>query len=113
MCTSGNGGSGGSGAGTELSKHFLSIAPFLPHTSLMKCGHRLTTEDPDSLNILRKVTCLVSGRAGNGPEEGAAQSPYSEAQGLASCHWPSFLLSRTLVSHTQSQAQFPQNFLVS
>lgn len=86
MCTSGNGGAGGGGAGTELSKHFLSIAPFLPDNNLMKCGRRLTTEDPDSLNISCKVTCLVSGRAGNRPEEGAARSPYSEVQGVASCH---------------------------
>ena len=43
-------------AGTELSKHFLSITPFLLHNSLMKCGHWLTIEDPDSLNIVCKVT---------------------------------------------------------
>ena len=48
-----------------------------------------------------------------GPLEGAAQSPSSEAQGLASCHCPSFFLSYMLVSHTQLQAQFPQNVLVS
>ena len=42
-------------SGTELSKHFLSIAPFLLHNSLMKCGHWLTTEDPDSLNIVCQV----------------------------------------------------------
>ena len=42
-------------AGTELSKHFLSITPFPIHNSLMKCGHWLTTEDPDSLNIVCKV----------------------------------------------------------
>ena len=42
-------------AGTELNKHFLSIAPFPIHISLMKCGHWLTTEDPDSLNIICKV----------------------------------------------------------
>ena len=42
-------------AGTEPSKHFLSLSPFPIHNSLMKRGHWLTTEDPDCLNIICKV----------------------------------------------------------
>lgn len=43
--------------GTELSKHFLSITP----PRLMKCGCQLTSEDPESLSVLCKTTCLVFG----------------------------------------------------